>query len=67
VRASVDIGNGHRITSEFPELQITSDADKRGITFGPRALNAEGKLNGGGPTLKVHTTSGDICLRRVSH
>jgi len=66
VRASVDVGNGHRITSEFPELRITSDADKSGYTWGPRALNADGKLNGGGPTLKVHTASGDIIFKRVS-
>jgi DUF4097 and DUF4098 domain-containing protein YvlB len=64
LRASVDLGNGHRITSDFPEFRITSDADKWGYTLGPRTLNAEGKLNGGGPLLKVHTTTGDICIRR---
>ncbi|HET7890481.1 MAG TPA: hypothetical protein VFL34_03110 [Candidatus Sulfotelmatobacter sp.] len=63
VRASVDMGNGHRITSDFPDIHVTSEGDK----WGPKSLTAEGKLNGGGPTLKVHTTTGDICFRRASH
>ncbi|HEX4786045.1 MAG TPA: hypothetical protein VH350_17015 [Candidatus Sulfotelmatobacter sp.] len=63
VRASVDMGNGHRITSDFPDIHITSEGDK----WGPKSLTADGKLNGGGPTLKVHTTTGDICFRRASH
>jgi DUF4097 and DUF4098 domain-containing protein YvlB len=61
VRASVDLGNGHHITSDFPDLHIASEGDK----WGPRTLNAEGKLNGGGPVLKVRTTTGDICFRRA--
>ncbi len=60
VRASVDMGNGHRISSDFPEIHISSEGDK----WGPRTLNAEGKLNGGGPVLKVRTATGDICFRR---
>src|SRR5271169_2837707 len=63
VRASVDMGNGHRITSEFPDLHISSEGDK----YGPKTLSAEGKLNGGGPTLKVRTSTGDICFKRASH
>ncbi len=63
VRASVDMGNGHRITSDFPDIHITSEGDK----WGPKSLTAEGKLNGGGPVLKVHTTTGDINFRRASH
>ncbi len=62
VRASVDLGNGHHITSEFPDIHIASEGDK----WGPRSLNAEGKLNGGGPVLKVRTTTGDICFRRAN-
>jgi DUF4097 and DUF4098 domain-containing protein YvlB len=62
VRASVDLGSGHRITSEFPDIHVASEGDK----WGPRTLSAEGKLNGGGPTLKVRTTTGDICFRRAS-
>jgi hypothetical protein len=63
VRASVDMGNGHRITSDFPDIHITSEGEK----WGPKTLTADGKLNGGGPMLKVRTTTGDICFRRASH
>ncbi len=63
VRASVDMGNGHRITSDFSDIHIGSEGDK----WGPKTLTAEGKLNGGGPTLKVHTSTGDICFKRASH
>jgi hypothetical protein len=63
VRASVDMGNGHRITSDFPDIHISSEGDQ----WGPKTLMAEGKLNGGGPLLKVHTSTGDICLKRASH
>lgn len=58
VWASVDNGSGHRVTSEFPDIHIHSEGD-----WGPRS--AEGKLNGGGPTLKVHTSSGDIAFKRA--
>ncbi len=61
VRASVDLGNGHHITSEFPDIHVAAEGDQ----WGPRTLNAEGKLNGGGPVLKVRTTTGDICFRRA--
>jgi len=44
VRASVDLGNGHHITSDFPDIHVASEGDK----WGPRTLNAEGNLNGGG-------------------
>lgn len=63
VRASVDMGNGHRITSDFPDIHISSEGDQ----WGPKTLMAEGKLNGGGPLLKVHTSTGDICLKRANH
>jgi DUF4097 and DUF4098 domain-containing protein YvlB len=62
VRASVDMGNGHHITSDFPDIHVASEGDQ----WGPRTLNAEGKLNGGGPVLKVRTTTGDICFRRAN-
>jgi DUF4097 and DUF4098 domain-containing protein YvlB len=61
VRASVDVGNGHRITSEFPDIHVTAE----GGDYGPKTYSAEGKLNGGGPTLKVHTSTGDICFKRA--
>lgn len=61
VRASVDLGNGHHITSDFADIHIAAE----GSQYGPRTLNAEGKLNGGGPMLKVRTTTGDICIKRA--
>jgi DUF4097 and DUF4098 domain-containing protein YvlB len=61
VRASVDLGNGHHITSDFPDIHIASEGNQ----WGPRSLSAEGRLNGGGPVLKVRTTTGDICFRRA--
>lgn len=63
VRASVDLANGHRITSEFPDIHVSSE----GGQWEPKTYTAEGKLNGGGPMLKVHTSTGDICFKRASH
>lgn len=62
VRASVDLGNGHHITSEFSDIHVASEGDQ----WGQRSLNAEGKLNGGGPVLKVRTTTGDIWIKRAN-
>jgi len=62
IRASVDVGNGHRITSDFSDIRISPG---EGSQWGPRTLTAEGRLNGGGPVLKVHTSSGDICFKRA--
>ena len=59
VRASVDMGNGHHITSEFPDIHVSGEGNWE------RTLSAEGKLNGGGPTLKVHTSTGDISFKRA--
>lgn len=61
VRASVDMGNGHRITSDFSDIHVSSEGDQ----WGPKTLTAEGRLNGGGPLLKVHTSTGDICLKKA--
>lgn len=56
IRASIDLANGHRIRSDFSEIRVTTE----GGEWGPGTATAEGKLNGGGPTLKVRTTTGDI-------
>ena len=61
LRASVDMGNGHRITSDFPEIHVRSEGDQWS-----KSLSAEGALNGGGPLVKVHTSTGDICIKRAS-
>lgn len=60
IRASVDLGSGHHITSDFPDIHVSSEGGEWSKT-----LMAEGKLNGGGPWLKVHTSTGDICLKKA--
>jgi DUF4097 and DUF4098 domain-containing protein YvlB len=60
VRASVDVGNGHHITSEFGDIHVMSEGGQWEKTY-----TAEGKLNGGGPTLKVHTSTGDINFKHA--
>jgi DUF4097 and DUF4098 domain-containing protein YvlB len=56
IRASIELANGHRIRSDFSEIRVTTE----GGEWGPGTATAEGSLNGGGPTLKVRTTTGDI-------
>src|SRR5580692_1151365 len=63
IRASIEVANGHNIRSDFPDIKITTE----GGDYGPKTVTAEGSLNGGGPVLKVRTTTGDICFRRSSH
>jgi DUF4097 and DUF4098 domain-containing protein YvlB len=62
VRASIDLANGHNIRSDFTDIRVSSE----GGDYGPRTITAEGRLNGGGPVLKVRTTTGDITFRRAS-
>jgi len=62
IRASIEVANGHRINSDFPEIKISSE----GGDYGPKTFTAEGNLNGGGPVLRVQTTTGDISFRRAS-
>jgi hypothetical protein len=56
IQASIELANGHRIRSDFSEIRVTTE----GGQWGPGTATAEGNLNGGGPTLKVRTTTGDI-------
>jgi hypothetical protein len=56
IRAFIDLANGHRIRSDFSEIRVTTE----GGEWGPGTATAEGSLNGGGPILKVRTTTGDI-------
>jgi hypothetical protein len=62
IRAAIDLANGHNIRSDFPEIHVRTE----GGEWGPRTVTAEGSLNGGGPTLKVSTTTGDVSFRRAS-
>jgi DUF4097 and DUF4098 domain-containing protein YvlB len=61
VRASVDLASGHRITSDFTDIHVHSEGDQWAKT-----ISADGKLNGGGPVLKVRTTTGDINFKRAN-
>lgn len=63
IRAAIEMANGHTIRSEFSDIRVSSE----GGPWGPKTVTAEGKLNGGGPVLKVRTSSGSINFRRVSH
>jgi hypothetical protein len=60
INAAIDVGNGHAIQSDFSGIKITSEGDD----YGPREYYANGSLNGGGPALKIHTTVGNIELRK---
>lgn len=62
VRAAIELANGHTIRSDFSDIAVHSE----GGQWGPKTVTAEGKLNGGGPILKVRTTTGDILIRRAS-
>lgn len=61
IRASIEVANGHEIRSDFPEIRVSTE----GGDYGPKTVTAEGNLNGGGPILKVRTTTGDIRFLRV--
>ena len=60
VRGLVDLGDGHWVKSDFPELKINSE----GESWGPKQIFVEGSINGGGPVLKLHTSNGNIEIRR---
>jgi hypothetical protein len=59
VHASSDMTSGRGISSDFPGLRITTSGE-----YGPKAMYAEGALNGGGPVLRVRTTMGRIMFKR---
>ena len=63
VRASIEIANGHTIRSDFGDIHVSGEA---GTWPGPRTVTADGKLNGGGPVLKVRTSSGNISFLRLT-
>ncbi len=61
IRASIEASTGHRITSDFPEIRVSSE----GGQWEPKQVSAEGQLNGGGPVLKLRTSMGNIYIRRA--
>lgn len=62
VKAAIDTSLGHKIRTDFPEIKVTSE----GGAWGPKQVYAVGQINGGGPVLKIHTTLGNIELRKGS-
>lgn len=63
IRASIEAANGHKISTDFADIKVTTE----GGQWGPQTITADGSLNGGGPMLKIRTTTGDIRIRRGSH
>lgn len=61
VHAASELASGQGVSSDFPELKITSEGGK----YGPRTVYADGSLNGGGQVLKVRTTIGQIEIRKA--
>lgn len=62
IRAAIELANGHTIRSDFADIHVNVE----GGSWGPKTVTAEGNLNGGGPVLKVRTSTGNIIFRRVS-
>jgi hypothetical protein len=62
IRAAIELANGHTIHSDFSDIHVSPAG---GSWPGPRTVTAEGQLNGGGPVLKVRTSSGNISFRRI--
>jgi DUF4097 and DUF4098 domain-containing protein YvlB len=62
IRAAIEAANGQRIYSDFPEIPVRME----GNADWPQTITAEGSLNGGGPTIKVQTVSGNISFKRAN-
>jgi DUF4097 and DUF4098 domain-containing protein YvlB len=60
IDAAIDAAAGHRILSDFP-LTIQGDKEE----FVVRYISGRGALNGGGETLRIRTTSGNIEIRKL--
>ncbi len=60
VRATIDAAMGHKMITDFAEVKVMQE----GGDWGPREIYGQGAINGGGPLLKIHTTAGNIELRR---
>jgi DUF4097 and DUF4098 domain-containing protein YvlB len=63
VHASIEMATGHKIRTDFGDIHVSSEG---GSWPGPQTVTADGQLNGGGPMLKVRTSSGNIAFLRAS-
>ena len=61
VRGAIEAGSKNSVRSDFGELRVVSDSDQ----WGPHEVLVEGKLNGGGPLLKIRTSTGKIEVLRA--
>ncbi len=61
VRGAIEAGSRNSVRSDFAELRVVSDSGQ----WGPHEVLVEGKLNGGGPLLKIRTTTGKIEVLRA--
>jgi DUF4097 and DUF4098 domain-containing protein YvlB len=61
LRAILEMPIGHSIHSDFEELKVTSHSDG----WEEQSQVAEGKLNGGGPVLRLRTGNGNIVIHRA--
>lgn len=59
IRANVEVSRGEGIQSDFGDVRITRSGE-----YGPREVHAEGSVNGGGPELHAHTSTGNIVIKR---
>jgi hypothetical protein len=61
IRADVEVASSlNRIQCDFPGVLVRMDDQGPG----PRAVVAEGALNGGGPVLRIRNTTGTIQIKR---
>lgn len=60
IEATIQNAVGHKILSDFP-LEVQN----AGTSFRPRTVEGRGALNGGGQVLRLHTTAGNIQIRRL--
>lgn len=63
VHGAIEMGSRNSVRSDFGELHVVSDSDQQ---WGPHEVLVEGKVNGGGPLLKIRTSTGKIELLRAS-
>lgn len=61
VHGAIEAGSKNSVRSDFAELRVVSDSDQ----WGPHEVLVEGKLNGGGPLLKIRTSTGKIEVLRA--